>query len=108
MDAPTGVAPNVSLKDTGAFPPEIEVKYEKFKSAADAWATRTHIYFNDNIDSTRPTPNDKKTSGPGGVTGFMSFVMDQYTEVSGLFKLQSELKDDLKRVGYNVSSGWFA
>jgi len=45
-DAPVGPQPVVTPKDTGAFPPEFQVKYEAFKQKWDASARGTNDFVN--------------------------------------------------------------
>jgi hypothetical protein len=103
-DPPTGAAAIVATKDTGAFPPGIDEKYQKFKKDADAWATKSHTFFND-LPALRHFPDDM-ISGKGvaetlsslGKSG--SFFTQQFTEVMELIKVQNEIKADLVKAGY--------
>ena len=103
-DPPTGAPAVVAAPDTGAFPPGIDEKYQKFKKDADAWATGAHTFFN-NLDALRQFPNDL-ISGAGvastisSLSNSWSFFQKHLTELGELTKRQNEIKLDLVKAGY--------
>jgi hypothetical protein len=55
-DAPTGLAPVVSEKDRGVFPPEFQAKYEAFKKKEDEEA----LTFNDKLNAAQDSLGHNK------------------------------------------------
>jgi flagellar hook-associated protein FlgK len=106
-DPPTGAPPVVAMKDTGAFPPGIDEKYQKFKKESDASASRMHNFFN-SLPAFAAFPKDQLTGE--GVAETMSkltnsgaFFQKEFQTAMELNKAQKELKEELVKSGYVTS-----
>ncbi|KAF2670631.1 hypothetical protein BT63DRAFT_454820 [Microthyrium microscopicum] len=92
---PVGERKVVELKDTGAFPPEVEKEYEQFKKDNDAWAAKTHTWFN-KID---PHGNGGADAPKSDAEPAAQFIAEHLKEGEALKVRQKELKAKMVKLG---------